>query len=145
MESINELRELTKEWRRKSITPGRNPAADKVDCIADAIEAEVAERYMELPLDADGVPIHCGDHIVSETGRKDDVFLIGVSAVMTTRRDVCYDHTKVRHYKPRTLEDVLDDFASAYDRIGGEDEEHDKYLKIVARYASEIRELLGVE
>ena len=31
--------------------------------IADRIEAELAERYMELPVDADGVPIHVGDEL----------------------------------------------------------------------------------
>lgn len=140
MESINELRELTKEWRRKSVTPGCNPAADKVDSIADNIEAEIAKKYMELPLDADGVPIHCGERIVSETGRKGDVFLIGVSAVMTTRRDVCYDHTKVRHYKPCTLEDVLEDAFIECDENYGINR-----AEVIARYAAEIRELLGVE
>lgn len=29
--------------------------------LLDAIEREIAERYMELPLDADGAPIHIGD------------------------------------------------------------------------------------
>lgn len=31
--------------------------------IADEIEAEIAERFMELPVDADGVPIHVGDEL----------------------------------------------------------------------------------
>ena len=33
--------------------------------LADEIEREVAERYMELPVDADGVPIHVGDLMCS--------------------------------------------------------------------------------
>ena len=34
---------------------------------ADEIEAEIAEKYMLLPVDADGVPIHVGDEMKSNT------------------------------------------------------------------------------
>ena len=38
--------------------------------LADEIEAEIAEKYMELPVDADGVPIHVGDMLKNaESGR----------------------------------------------------------------------------
>lgn len=144
MESINELRELTKEWRRKSITPGRNPAADKVDCIADAIEAEVAERYMELPLDADGVCIRVGDEMERISGFKyGKVAGVGVGVFFTNHYMNDYHKqfaADCRHVEPRTLEDVLQD---AFIEC---DENFDiNRTEVIARYAAEIRELLGVE
>lgn len=136
MESIEKLRDwldykcIRYDAYRNAIELANMHHPDELYEIADEIEREIAEKYMELPLDADGVPIHCGDRIVSETGRKDDVFLIGVSAVMTTRRDVCYDHTKVRHCKPCTLEDVLQSSGVS--------------VAAIEDVAAEIRELLGV-
>lgn len=34
---------------------------DAADKLIDEIEADIAEHYLALPLDADGVPIHVGD------------------------------------------------------------------------------------
>lgn len=132
MESIEKLREkLAKSmdtWFKRELV-----------CIADEIEAEIAEKYMELPLDADGVPIHCGDRIISEEGRKGDVYLIGVSELMTR---LCTYHktAEVHHVKPRTLEDVLEDAFIECDEDYGIDR-----TEVIERYAAEIRELLGVE
>lgn len=38
------------------------------DRLCDEIEREVAERYMELPVDADGVPIHCCERMRLDNG-----------------------------------------------------------------------------
>lgn len=47
MESIGKLRELCAKWRKTSITPGRNSAADEVDAIADEIEREIEDKRKE--------------------------------------------------------------------------------------------------
>jgi len=139
MESIDKLREYGHECCAR--------IDDAVHDLADAIEAEIAERFMELPVDVDGVPIHVGDWL-----RHCDLTV--QCAAVSPERVYYWDEAvnghwvlgvKCRHVKPRTLEDVLDEFTSAYDQIGGEDDEHWKYLEISKRYADEIRELLGVD
>ena len=45
-----------------------------------------------------------------------------------------------RLFMPKpTVEDLLDEFASAYDRISGEDEGHQEYLNLVAEFAAKLR------
>lgn len=111
--------------------------------IADAIEAELAERYIELPVDADGAPIHVGDYLHSdETGR--DFPCRGYSYGLNgnTPRwtiECCYDPysgtsefvsaKSCHHVKPRTIEDVLLD--AGVSRACVED------------VAAELRELMG--
>lgn len=143
MESIKRLRELADDMnsceimnhvhtRPRFMVDGAwlDSWHEAFDRACGAIEAEIAERYMELPLDADGIPIHCGESIVSETGRKGGVWLIGVFDLMTSDH-ICHDHTKVHHVRKRTLEDVLKSAGVSIAAIGD--------------VAAEIRELLGVE
>ena len=110
--------------------------------IADEIESEIAEHYMELPVDADGVPIRVGDKL-EYRGLTFDAFSVAEDVVFrecdfkSGRYTVdVYDHSDVRHVKPRTLEDVLADFAA--------DVENDRNtIETARKYADEIRELLG--
>lgn len=108
-------------------------------CIADEIEAEIAERYMELPLDADGVPIHVGDKMQYHGGEPFIVCAVapGVihtwAAVKLGERKTTYDYTPIQctHYKPRTLEYVL--------QCAGVS------VAAIEDVAAEIRELLAVD
>jgi len=143
MESIKKLRELAEDincceiidhihTRPRFMVDGEwldswHKAFDKA---CEAIEAEIAEKYMRLPLDADGIPIHCGERIISETGRKGEVWLIGVFDLMTSDH-MCHDHTKVHHMRERILEDVLQSAGVS--------------VAAIEDVAAEIRELLGVE
>lgn len=85
------------------------------DSACDRIEAEIAERYMELPLDADGEPIHVGDKMQYHGGEPFIVCAVAPGvihscvAVKLGERMTTYDYTPTQctHYKPRTLEDVL--------------------------------------
>lgn len=114
------------------------------------IEAEVAEKYMLLPVDADGVTIHVGDMIeYGCNGERLEVTHIGLTKhgdpTVAYRRpngtlDASCIGSECRHYKPRTLEDVL------YECF------HDCMYKypfgiepIISKYVAEIREMLGVE
>lgn len=83
-----------------------------VNLVADEIEAEIAERFMKLPIDADGVPIHVGDKL-------DRVVFGGIVCTVTKLKfdgrdwwyesgDDCFSCAGARHV-PRTLEDVLRD------------------------------------
>ena len=56
MESIKSLREYA--WL---MTANESSERKRLNKLADNIEAEVAERYVELPVDADGEVIRIGD------------------------------------------------------------------------------------
>lgn len=88
--------------------------------IADEIEAEIAERYMLLPCDADGAPIHVGDVMEYENPNDEDkpFTVIGVNNdgdvfhCLEDKRLVptCISLANcLRHHSPRTVEDVLRD------------------------------------
>ena len=65
LESIEKLRD---EARRCFVS---TPAMESLLECADEIQAEIDSRYMLLPVDAVGVPIHVGDEVVDyETPRR---------------------------------------------------------------------------
>ena len=111
------------------------------DALIDLLEDDesdlaVGEKCMALPLDADGVPIRDGDRVKvpNAGGGEYDVFAVA--------RDYWVDidgfthkPTQTVHVKPRTIEDVLEEFADLGERIDR--------IAAVHRYADEIRELLG--
>ena len=114
--------------------------------IADEIESEIAERFMELPVDADGVPIRIGDTVCE----------VDVSVPIEVRSLTFYEDyvdvnvcgmnpNMLRHVEPRTLEsilcDALADVSCMGDGIVRTFKPDEPY---VAEVAAEIRELLGV-
>lgn len=113
------------------------------DAACDAIERDVAERYMKLPVDADGVPWHIGD-MVEGHGKVQSLDLnchgwafFGVENAI--------DPAIHRHAKPRTVEDVLIEMLDRNsDGIGLREFNRD-FAAFVEHYADEIRELMGVE
>lgn len=104
--------------------------------------------WIRLPKDADGVPIHIGDELDGYGYPKggayckailNEVMILAGPKDSSYRSWLMWDSTEVRHHHEPTVEDVLDEFASAYDRIGGEDEEHQKYLDLIAEYAAKLQ------
>lgn len=94
--------------------------------------------YMPLPTDADGVPIRPGDKLIAYNERF-DVEGIGDGIVIYRNEDdelgELFNPAATVHVKPRTLEDVLADFAA--------DAENDRNtIETARKYADEIRELL---
>ena len=84
--------------------------------IADRIDSELAERYVSLPLDADGVPIHVGDKLKDDAMRKsdgevhrlmleNDGWYVGFSSGGWTLTRLHEWH----HQKPDTWEQIIDD------------------------------------
>ena len=116
--------------------------------IAKLIEAEIADNYMRLPLDANNVPIHVGDKVEWLGGN--GVYIVcgaGTLVSLRTHESNCFtiNPTCLRIVKPDTLKDLLEEFISAYeawddwsevDRKGARDRMFDEY-------ADRIRELLG--
>jgi len=108
------------------------------DRLLEDIQAEVDERYMELPTDADGVPIRVGDKLKSKYGPKPFIvesMEFGSSwTVWDSENGATRWPNECRHVKPRTVEDVLTDALVEYD-------ETDRLTpgEIVAKYAAELR------
>lgn len=111
MKSIDKLRDF---WRTHAIVDncgiyvGVNKPDELYD-IAHEIEAEIADNYMRLPVDADGVPIHVGDAITLPNGSRDDVRFITIRKYDTVFNERGWVPSQCTHAKPRTLEDVLRD------------------------------------
>lgn len=144
MESIEKLRTAA-----RNMAKGRNlehhEECNLLLLIADEIEAEIAERYMKLPVDADGVPIHEGDLMDSNAFGVVEVegFIHGAVAFWIydpQPAHVATSPANLLHHKPRTLEDVLRDCCNEWNKHLSSDWEAGVY----AKYAAEIRELLGV-
>ena len=81
------------------------------DC-CDEIEAEIAERYQLLPVDADGVPIRPGDKLIAYNERF-DVEGIGDGIVIYRNEDdelgELFNPAATVHAKPDPLKELLDD------------------------------------
>lgn len=142
MESIEKLRTAA-----RNMAKGRNlehhEECNLLLLIADEIEAEIAERYMKLPVDADGVPIHEGDLMDSNAFGVVEVegFIHGAVAFWIydpQPAHVATSPANLLHHKPRTLENVLEDM------LIEKDETDLCSMGLIAKYAAEIRELLGV-
>lgn len=146
LKALEELREYAKQ-------PDYGYWENEFSEIADAIQAEVDERFIELPVDRNGETLRIGDevwfhddedgatpHVVRgygmTNGRDVDVFLNfadeGWCPNTVTVPDVLV------HRKPRTLEDVLNDFAYKVCDLNVDERE-------ITKYADEIRELMGAD
>lgn len=122
--------------------------------IADEIEAEIVERFVELPVDADGVLIHVGDVVqgLGDAGPVQHVELWDDGWVVVFEfapgQFTRYSGDAVRHYKPRTIEDVLREFAeevyASHADFISIDGENAYLLAAINETADEIRELTGV-
>lgn len=146
MESTDKLRKLADECYTF------NDCSDKLMDIADGIEREIAERYMLLPVDADGVPIKPRDSVDTGMGDKGPVghleywypnswvAVIEYKPGQFTR----YDPLAIRHVKPRTVEDVLEEFLIEFDdwdwNTGGNDRDNAR-KQLFAKYADELRSM----
>lgn len=138
MESIERLRKMDDEML-VPLGNGQYAPDHSHNDIADEIEAEIAEKYMELPKDADGVSIHIGDRVLEIDGADPDevtaLFLRGYEWQVEGAY-ICCDADKCKHDKPRTLEDILLGLLASNPWDGWND--------IIEKSAAEIRELLEV-
>lgn len=114
--------------------------------IAGSIEREIAERYIELPCDADGVPIHPGNRVELD-GKGGEVWLVGTTDVMCND-GMSYRAVAVNHAKPDPLKELLSELAnevweaSCTCQTTWSDSGLDG---IEERYAERIRELMEVD
>lgn len=147
LKSIEKLRGIVQE----TFNVG-NLAYDPGNRIMDGlreIEAEIAERFVELPVDADGEPIHIGDAVeFGENRNQGIVKALNEHMVIAMHVDDGYTNyakygllwnaDACRHVEPDPLIALLDEFAT--------DVANYKYDGVdFDTYAERIRELLGVE
>ena len=148
LESIEKLREFIGDYFVNS-----GQAYLQGLAIAGSIEREIAERYMLLPADADGVPIHVGDVLDPPKGSEEygrlivteltydgeDWYFKGEMPASFTGQAGYFNVIGFAHAKPRTIESVLRDMLDAYDS----GEHGEMPYSLLADYADEIRELMG--
>ena len=145
MESIDKLRSL----EGKSDLPFWAEVA--ISDIADEIEREIAERYIELPVDGEGVLIHVGDVVAEypyrpKLGEKPSevvCMLLNSDGWAISDRDpsgTWWHSYTLEHAKPRTIEDVLRECCNEWNKHCGDEWESGVY----AKYADELRSM-GVD
>ena len=120
--------------------------------IAGEIKAEIERDYMRLPVDADGVPIRVGDKLMTDNkdsslyGR--ELFVTAVSEHHIHYQTLPYEGdghyrtgclANIRHVKPRTLEDVLQELEGLR---GYGNSTYEDVVTRASELADEIRELL---
>lgn len=157
MSEIKALEKLRKSLKDCTNKAGVEPnqfdtywiTANACDMLIDELEAEIADNYMRLPCDADGVPIRVGDTVAEKpfrpkSGEKpaevvcmllnSDGWAIGDC----DPRGHWYGSLQLEHVKPRTLEDVLNDFGRKF----AENYHYPNADGLVDKTADEIRELM---
>lgn len=154
LKSVSKLRLLVDETRDAYLR-GDVSYIIELDGIAERIEQEVSERFMELPKDADGVPIHAGDvltdgkHTYTVTSVTFDSFAVTVCGHSETSLNSwpIDQPGKMRHHHEPTVEDVLRDMHAKLDEVTalyvGEaidsDERDSDEARIFAEYAQRLQ------
>ena len=134
MREIKALEKL-REYVR---TPALGLWKKDFDRIADEIQAEVDSRFMEPPVDADGVPIRPGDVVSSDISKNKTVWMVSSNSFFVYGDFTGYNPLAFRHVKQRTLEDILEELVECATFPGESLDRGD-----IEGFAAEIRELLG--
>lgn len=148
LKSIDNIREWSKELQKTNVQSGM--LNEKLD----AVEREVQERYIALPVGNDGIPIHVGDVLEYV---EDPELLMRAAYIAFDGENYaieCYETESpsfydswdgVRQYRPPTAEDILREFANVGIRIGAENGieagEYKLYVdeNAIARYAAKLQ------
>lgn len=144
MSEINALEEL------RMLSTARMDGWLRIDTqkIADNIEAEIAKKFVALPVDEEGDVLRIGDELKCQ-GKS--ILLNSLSwdgrkwyATETIVSSGWYPVHLCRHVKPRTIEDVLRDvWKEAIDYAKSDMWRNPD--EAFAERADEIRELMGVD
>lgn len=141
---MNNIKALDK-LRDRYYKPGYK-GESTLEQIADEIEQEIGERYILVPVDVDGVPIHIGDTLEGAPGSKWDGerFEVGSMEVTACGWEVCDVETcdsiaagQTRHVKHLTIEDAIADALRDYAITDMSRDE------VIAKYAEEIRGMMA--
>lgn len=139
LESLEKLREYAENIRHGRCDMTKSTVAQIIIANANAIQDEVDEKYMPLPVDADGVFIHVGDAVVWDTYEY-TVTAVGKRLLLGIKDNDSACTPKpcdITHLRQRTVKDVLLDFAAAV--TNGIDGQDYTAADIVSEFASELR------
>ena len=111
---------------------------EKVAETVGAIRRDIDEFWVRLPVDADGVPWHLGD--VTENGNVIEAMGFNKHGWYFTGIPNDIAPSIHRHYKPPTVEDLLEEMYDALEdaRIPNGSEKR-TYEEIIAEYAAKLR------
>lgn len=154
MDSLDKLRAYEDVDRFESMEPW------DVAHIADEIEREIAESYMELPVDRKNEPWHIGDKFsfADAGGNKHICTVSGISvSEVFFYYDEHHDSTKHRHFKadvlvhvkPDTLKELLDDVSKGIicyprERVTGYlEDNHSIGEAVMLDVRDRLREMMG--
>ena len=136
MESLDELRDEIR------ILADNHIDTDELERIADAIEREVEERYIERPVDADGMVIAPADNMVDQNGEQ---FIVSSIELLASGECLVYrkgtlgsEFANLCHHKPPTVEDVLREFGRGWHEQMNGPETFD-IADYVERYAAKLQ------
>lgn len=104
----------------------------------------VRERYMPLPMDADGVPIRVGDVVAAQDEQPFEVRAFQLDALgwfAIERLGSQWNVNQLHHVKPHTVEDVLREFAKSGTPTGEGGVLFETAL--IEKYADKLRDLFG--
>lgn len=116
------------------------------DRLIDLLEQADPDTHIELPRDADGVPIHVGDELISNHSKKKFVvtrlkysrkhaWMIGGANKDDLSEYGLYAPCETRRYLP-TVEDVLREFGDEVQRCCDTED-------TIAEYAAKLREVMA--
>lgn len=121
-----------------------------LNAIADEIEREIVEKHMELPVDADGVPIHVGDEVMYGLGQAMH-YVFAVSENAAWLNNSCHPplvflqefaSEQCRHVKLDPVKELLEEFVHEY-CTGNELPDYGN--RVYADYAAKIREAVNAD
>lgn len=144
IKALDELRKLASNRRQDWEKPiFAQSEYKKIEEALNEIEREIDSRYMLLPVDADGVPIHVGDEMFGDcpSGKHVSgcVSYIGENRFMLGNVQFCLRGDYMHHVKPRTVEDILCELEG----LRGNGAMYEDVVTRAAILARELRELLG--
>ena len=117
--------------------------------LIELLEQADPDTYMELPISADGVPIHIGDELCGygyPNGGVHCYAIVNERTILVQGDPSAYkdwllwDAANCRHHHKPTVEDVLRDFVN---RVMSYNEDEDDGDAIISDYAAKLRELMA--
>lgn len=138
LESLKDLYDAVKDY--KADTEADTETQSAIDALLDyakSIQDEVDYRYMELPLDGDGAPIHIGDKLIWSIGYETCEMIVGMIGSEYVGELQCGVKARICVHARTTqpLEDILSKELSEASRMDvGPDDPH------IAALARSIRE-----
>lgn len=143
MRAVNAVEnEVEKNYVPRKLARQDAAIKDELATELEELKREISDRYMELPLDADGVSIRVGDETNQGTVIGLMLSKIGWSVELFHMRMILLrDPSELHHVKPDPIKELLEEFGNA---VSKQDVDFDM-LDAVDEYAAKIRKVMSEE